>query len=78
MVTHNVSDLTAHYNLFKALPKEQELDWPSHIPSLVSAYNVMMQIVRAISHMSLCLDTRHQPFVMPGMGSPTIMIDTKK
>ena len=42
MVIDNASNLTAHFRMFKALPKDQKPYWPSHHHALVFTYNATL------------------------------------
>ena len=51
-------------NLLKTLPKEQKLDWPSHVPSLVFAYHATPHSI-----------TEYRPYeLMYGHKAPTISV----
>ena len=58
-----MNDLTIHCSIcLKPLPKEQKSDWPSHVLSLVLAYNATPHSI-----------TGYQPYeLMFGHKAPTI------
>ena len=57
-------------DLIKTLAKEQEANWPLHIPSLVFAYNAMPHSITGYQPYKLIFDIKHPLFAMLAGESP--------